>query len=416
MRNALLVVALSAVVNVACTSAPTTADEAAATAGTTPGDAQTTGQPGVRGDGATAPSKPEEKAPTADDGARNGDESDVDCGGTVTGAPRCDVGRSCRSHADCASDACAWNGTCVAVKSCTQHMGGDTCGVGEVGDPSAKHESCCSTAPLPYSATRIDKYLVTAGRMRAMIDRLGGNVRGFVATLPASQWSPAWNGLVPGNRAEAEEMLGPYWAGAPNDANGNESKRSCSAGNYTGRTWWAPPTNGDYSDFTKDQLDAKALNCVGWHLMTAFCAWDGGRMGSRAELALAYTNGGSTRYPWQWKDTSSYDPNAWDGRLNHVFSYNFPDVPGMRRSGSGDALDIAYHVSPPGRFPSGWNKDGVEIAGNLLTWITDAEYFITWNHSWERHGDNDLQAQSWLVTGPGEPNGYYAIGGRCLRD
>lgn len=357
------------------------------------------------------------QVPSATDGVKNGDESDVDCGGASTSAPRCAVGQGCKAHADCESDGCNYSGTCVERRSCTGRMGGDTCGAGEVGQPGAKHESCCTTAPLPYSAVRIDKYLVTAGRMRTMIDRLDGNVRGFVATLPGNRWSPAWSALVPGNRAEADEMLGSYWAGAPNDPDGNQSKRSCGAGNYTGRTYWTAPKAGDFSDFTKEQLDVKALNCVGWHLLNAFCAWDGGgRMGSRAELASAYTNGGTTQVPWGWKDTSPFNPNAYDTRLNHLFSYNFPDVPGMRRSGAGDALDIAYHVSPPGRFTGGLNEDGVEIAGNLLTWVTDSEYWFTWNHSWERHTDNGLQAQSWLVTAPGEPNGYYAIGGRCLHD
>jgi len=41
------------------------------------------------------------------------------------------------------------------------------------------------------------------------------------------------------------------------------------------------PKNGaDYSDFTQDQLDPKALNCVGWHLVQALCAFDGGRPGA----------------------------------------------------------------------------------------------------------------------------------------
>ena len=360
-------------------------------------------------DGATC------QAPTATDGVQNGDESDVDCGGTTTGAPKCDVGKACKVHADCDSDGCGYDNKCAVAKSCTSHMGGDTCGVGEVGDPAAKHESCCNTATLPNSNAKIDKYLVTAGRMRTMIDRLNGDVRSYVKTLPAGTWNQSWNALVPSNKAEADDILGSYFADAPNDPGGGGSKRSCGAGDYTGRTFWTPPNGTDYSDFSKDQLDVKALNCVGWHLMTAFCSWDGGRLGTRQELVAAYTNGGTTQYPWQWHDNRPYTATVQDDRLNHVFSYNFPNVANMRTS-NGNALDIAYHVSPPGRTPNGWNAQGVEIAGNLLTWVKDAEYYFTWNFSWENHTDNGNQAQSWLVTAPEAPNGYYGIGGRCLHD
>jgi hypothetical protein len=355
------------------------------------------------------------KPATGDDGVKNGDESDVDCGGTTTGAAKCAVGLACKAHADCSSDGCGYDHKCAPAKSCTAHMGGDTCGSGEVGEPGAKHGSCCATATLPNSSAKIEKYLVTAGRMRTMIDRLNGDVRSFVKTLPAGTWNQGWNALVPSTKTEADEILGSYWATAPNDPGGGASKRSCGAGDYTGRTYWTAPSGGDYSDFSKDQLDVKALNCVGWHLMSAFCAWDGGRMGTRAELVSAYTNGGKNTYPWQFHDAAAYSATAQDARLNHVFSYNYPNVPGMRMAG-GNALDIAYHVSPPGRNPAGWNAQGVEIAGNLLTYVRDAEYFFMWNFSWENHTDNGLQSQSWLVTAPEAPNGYYGLGGRCVHD
>ena len=352
------------------------------------------------------------KPATSTDGVKNGDESDADCGGTTTNAPKCAVGLACNVHADCGSDGCGYDKKCVLGRSCTQHMGGDTCGVGEVGQAGAQHVSCCSTATLPGTNKKIDKYLVTAGRMRAMVDRLNGNVRAFAQTTPG--WNQNWNGLVPSNKAEADVMLGSYWAGAPNDTAG-ESKRSCAPGLYTGRTYWTAPNGADRSDFSQDQLDVKALNCVGWHMMNAFCAWDGGRMGTKAEFTAAYTNGGGDRYPWSFKDGSAYVATKQDARLNHFFSYNFPNVPGMRTQ-NGDALDIAYHVSPPGRNPAGWNAQGVEIAGNLLTWVRDTEYFFMWNSSWENHTDNNLASQSWLVTAPEAPNGYYALGGRCIHD
>ena len=170
------------------------------------------------------------QAPTGTDGVKNGDESDVDCGGTTTGAPKCGVGKACSAHGDCASDGCGYAKKCVAGRSCTQRMGGDTCGSGEVGDPFAAHESCCATAGIAGSAAKVDKYLVTAGRMRAFIERTNGDVKSFVQGLG---WTAAWKQLVPGNMAEADAMLGSYWFNAPNDSDVGTnawSKRSCAPG------------------------------------------------------------------------------------------------------------------------------------------------------------------------------------------
>lgn len=62
------------------------------------------------------------------------------------------------------------------------------------------------------------------------------------------------------------------------------------------------------------------------------------------------------------------------------------------------------------------NKNGVEIAGNLLHWTNNAEYQFLWTISWEGHGSANPYTQDWKSAWPGEPNGYYAIGGRCAYD
>lgn len=49
--------------------------------------------------------------PSASDGIHNVDETDVDCGGSA--APPCAGGKACRIHGDCVSGACA-SGTCLA--------------------------------------------------------------------------------------------------------------------------------------------------------------------------------------------------------------------------------------------------------------------------------------------------------------
>ncbi|MCL2723381.1 MAG: hypothetical protein FWD69_02995 [Polyangiaceae bacterium] len=175
---------------------------------------------------------------TGTDGIQNGDESDVDCGGTTTGALRCAAGRACNVHADCQSDGCAYDKKCAVGRSCTQQFGGDTCGAGEIGDPGAVHESCCARAPLDGTEVQIDKYLVTAGRMRAFIERLNGDVVSYVSGLGADTWDQSWDGLVPANVSDANDMLGPYWDDAPNY--GGVSKRSCATGQFGGHTLHDP--------------------------------------------------------------------------------------------------------------------------------------------------------------------------------
>ncbi len=351
------------------------------------------------------------QAPRGDDQVKNGDESDVDCGGTQTGAPRCNVGSACNMHGDCASDGCDYAGKCTVGRSCTRHLGGDTCGAGEIEDPAHQHESCCATAKLDGSAAKIDKYVVTAGRMRAFIERTNGDVRTFAKTT--SGWKTAWDGLVPSTLDEADEMLGPYWTGAPNGSKNTNSKRSCGAGSFGGHTYWTG--KGDAAAFTQDQLDPKALNCVGWHLMRAFCAWDGGRLATSAEIINAFRNNGTTTYPW-----SPNSPNGFGGgateqnyRLNHGYSYGYPGAAPMN---GGSISDVSWYVSPPGRFPAGANKNGVEVAGNVLQWSSNAEYQFVWTFSWEKHGKTNPDTGNWKTVAGSELNGYYAIGGRCVHD
>lgn len=54
-------------------------------------------------------------APRCDDGRENGDETDVDCGGGT--CPRCPVGKMCRSTGDCETNTCM-SGICEEPSSC----------------------------------------------------------------------------------------------------------------------------------------------------------------------------------------------------------------------------------------------------------------------------------------------------------
>ena len=81
------------------------------------------------------------------DGLVDGDESDVDCGGATCGP--CDVGRACVRDDDCATGMCS-GGTCaVAGPTCTDGVrdGDETdvdCGGG--GCPSCSVGRACSSS------------------------------------------------------------------------------------------------------------------------------------------------------------------------------------------------------------------------------------------------------------------------------
>jgi hypothetical protein len=78
------------------------------------GLAETTAKTGKKGKGkrpkkGKAPTRhPSPPRATCNDGIKNGDESDVDCGGRC---PRCATGKSCTSRNDCVSASCPL-GTC----------------------------------------------------------------------------------------------------------------------------------------------------------------------------------------------------------------------------------------------------------------------------------------------------------------
>jgi formylglycine-generating enzyme required for sulfatase activity len=351
-------------------------------------------------------------APAPDDGIKNGDESDVDCGGTK--APKCATGKICAAHGDCASDACSYEKKCVEAKGCTLKSGGNTCGDGETG-AGAKHESCCTTVTVgdrpasqggPFT---IDKYLVTAGRMRAFVERYDGNLKKWASTNPKG-WDASLSPTLPENMDDVNILLGP------------SQKRGCNVTQQGGRTWFQGAVDGiaaEKSDFSKDVLDEKALNCVPWNMAAAVCAFDGGKLVSAAEMQWVYENrgraGGATMYPWGFKDNTAYDPNNADIRVVHRNSYQTPNPPADLRTVNGQyPLDHAFWIAPPGRRTTGANMHGVQdAAGNLMPWVRDNKRFFIWTMSWEKHPKN-MTPTDWGKNTDG-PEGYYAIGVRCVR-
>ena len=289
-----------------------------------------TGEPIVPTDGPPPP-------PSSTDGVQNADESDVDCGGTGTAAPKCDGGKKCNARTDCASDVCMRDGpgkgTCTAdaTPSCGTYYGGQTCGAGEVGQGAAQHESCCKTLPVatsfedrlhPGKRVYLDKYEITAGRMREFLTRMeetyGGQARvqtWLKANMPAfwndsadvtknwTRWLPEGKStelplprfntyLPPGDSPIADPWgdVGSDYILGPNGWYFYTHGHNCDASAYP--TYWYPEDvwkdkhgGNPARRMTKEQLDVRSLNCAPPALLAAFCAWDGGQLATVSVLA-----------------------------------------------------------------------------------------------------------------------------------
>jgi len=275
-------------------------------------------------------------APRSDDNIKNGDETDVDCGGAK--APKCAIGKGCLSDRDCEA-ACNYANKCVDAPSCKPHLGGDTCGKGEVGQVGTSHESCCRSLPVtgytapghPDKVVYLDKYEITTGRVRAFItaitEKYGGmpKIRDWIVANPPPIWDAAWNKFLPvdfdGEEITiAKELLGDRRPNAAPDAtpvpetdeprktgvdfqfngslfvylHGNNCSTHAPTG-YGFPTFFYPANvlakmgpeyipRADGKDYAgglvpaSEHLEVKAMNCISNALLAAFCHWDGGQL------------------------------------------------------------------------------------------------------------------------------------------
>jgi len=148
-------------------------------------------------------------------GQKDGDQTDIDCGGKVS--PACDWEKSCLVDGDCTSTACGDDKKCLTGPSCRTLHGGATCGTEEFGNPGRKHESCCRSLEVvgyadprqPGKRVFLDKYEITAGRMRTFVESVaaanGGvpNIQAYMAAHRPARWSNGWENTLPAARAGA---------------------------------------------------------------------------------------------------------------------------------------------------------------------------------------------------------------------
>lgn len=357
--------------------------------------------------------------PSPTDGVKNGTETDVDCGGA--GNPKCGFGKDCLVHSDCDKDACDYANKCEHAPSCVNRFGGDTCGTGEVGAPGAVHESCCATLPVTVdgAVVQLDKYQVTAGRMRAFLDAVNGNVRGFVQAARAAGRIPSvggrsvlpagWDLYLPtsklGNAADdpaelndksqsGDTIVDVYTSayrhvGGFAFANNNQTITGCNvAGNGTHAYWFDAATQASFGDTPhqhgRDVYDTKSIQCVTQIVAQAFCVWDGGRLETLDEWAAAW---GPAAYPWgatpapKGQGSATYwgcrFPTTNDAALrgggtgcvaglipntsqsielaNHNHSYEFPNLAGT---------DYVSFIAAPGRALGRGPAGHADVLGN----------------------------------------------------
>jgi hypothetical protein len=295
-----------------------------------------------------------------------------------------------------------------------QHAGIDTCGTGEATDPiaSQNHESCCRSLLLPGSTTvRLDKYEVTAGRMRQFVEAVAAqmladhvhNPDGYAYDLRdwalgqiaannatgqtlSAQIPAAAIQLLPQtyyNALNIEEATG----GTTMDASYPSDLQGCyTADGAAGAStyWWQySDANGVGLDqvgsppkpYTQDYYDIKAMNCAPSYMYAAFCAWDGGFLPTQAQVAGAY---GIGQYPWttatgasapflpnpypvtaalfpnisSFLDTVNWDNDSWGGKPGNFYFYpNGGSMAEQPDEISTTGLDYSAYIASPGRFP-----------------------------------------------------------------
>ena len=371
---------------------------------------------------------------TAANGA-DGGPTGPDCGGSS--AKRCKEGEGCLVDSDC-EVACGYTKKCVGAPSCKPHLGGDTCGSGEVGEGAAKHESCCRSLKVPAftdaahpgKTVYLDKYEITAGRVRAWIEQTasqnGGkpNVKSWVASHRPAMWDVAWEEFLPTDVDGGTLTIGRRLLGdpRPEDAGNNgppgpgvilppatdQLRRmgtdyqfgselyvdlhgnNCATypGSYGFPTYYYPPdiltrdgqlarangvTVSGQPIAAKDLLDVKSMNCVTNAMLAAFCAWDGGQLATDEVLDFV------TDSPASLANVSGC---------------------GTQRDDHGKLLnnDLTGTVQTGGRCPDVTSVNATFDAGDALPVLNSP--LNTHQYSYPATG-NPAHDKSWQVAAPG---------------
>jgi formylglycine-generating enzyme required for sulfatase activity len=301
-------------------------------------------------------------------------------------------------------------------------------------------DSCCSTLPveggtfnrlnnsgLPatVSSFYLDKYTVTVGRFRQFIEQTGGPTQanppaagaGAHPKIANSGWDPSWNAQLTGNTNALKSALicDPY-----------------------GWPTWTPTAEGG--------KEKKPIVCATWYELFAFCAWDGGRLPTQAEMNYASAGGSEQRlFPWGGTGVDSIIGVNADGSsdVTRYASWCCQGDGTVAGDGTNRCLGEPYPSNYPcahsditdvGKFPAGAGRWGqLDLAGNaykatrdgsdvyqLLTPCNDCSRLDNSSNARFMHGGSFLaagykQTTTFQVSYGGNQRRYY-ISAMCARD
>ncbi len=291
------------------------------------------------------------------------------------------------------------------AKSCTGGAGADLACGAEARDccesryvPGGKFlrvydglDNNADTWPATVSAFYLDSFEVTVGRFRAFVQAYPGSKPQLGAGAHPKVSGSGWTGAWP-LAADGTALVAGLEDGACVDLNGTPL-----------RTWTpAPGAN-----------ERLPMMCLTWFEAFAFCAWDGGRLPTLAELNFAQAGGSEQRvYPWTTvRDYSAIDPS----RAVYHGQAPFPSTP------------LAVGAKPLGA--SRWGH--LDLSGNVgeVTMDRGGVLDATCNDCVHAGSPNDavnVLGGSWgsvaksvavgSVTGLGAGERSSFSGVRCLRD
>jgi hypothetical protein len=384
-----------------------------------------------------------------DSGIDTGSGASSHCGDSDQS--KCLLGEACRRTNDCASEACNYQGKCIEYKSCVNRFGGDTCGAGEVGSLNAQHESCCRSLPVvgyndPYHPGKkvyVDKYEITAGRVRAFVNAINsipGGIRQSLAINPPAIWNAEWNKFLPADKndsivinrmllgdprhdGQTQEQAGPgvivppttdqaanlgieYQFGAQVYADVHGNNCGVFPGSYGFPTYYYPPSvltrNNEFprsaaiSDNgsiipAQEVLDVKSMNCITNAMLVAFCAWDGGQLATSEVLDFI-----TETPPSLGNDSGCGTQVDYHGVILDS-SHVLPD-PNIRSGGKCPNLSVINATfDAGGKLPSVWTG-GFESPDPLY----NSGNFLNWNlYSYPNFPAADTSQKTWQVEAPG---------------
>lgn len=297
--------------------------------------------------------------PACNDTVQNGDETYIDCGGLS--CPGCPIGKSCVGNGDCKSGNCV-SGFCDPP-SCS---GG---GAGKADCGKLQDDNCCASLSVPggsyyrsydgislgytsqafpatVSGFRLDKFEITVGRFREFVNAW---VSGWRPEPGAGKHSylNAGNGLAATDAGFEGGWNATWSASFPNTAAAWSDSSHLACGQYP--TWTASPTaTGEH----------KPINCLGWAEAYAFCIWDGGFLPSEAEWNFAAAGGNEQRvYPWSVPANST------------TIDCTYADY---KSCGGNAPVSAGFHS------PNGDGKWGhSDLGGSVFEWALDQSRSLT---------------------------------------